>query len=289
MIRALILDIDGVIVGNKPGYNFPNPHPDVIAALRAIEEHGLPVSLCTAKPAFSIQAIIDTAGLRNPHITNGGAAIIDPISDQVIAEHSIEKTLARDVALFALEHKLYIELYTSDDCYILRSQASELTRKHAEVEQRYPQLVNDIGSFLAEHDVVKIFFVTKDEPEKQHFSEVFLQAFEDKITFSWTIHPTLLPCQLGVVTALGVSKAHGAREVAKSTGIELADTLGVGDTLHDWQFIELCGYGGAMGNASEDLKKLVTSKGAKSFIGSSVDENGILSILHHFNLVLGPA
>jgi len=284
MTKALILDIDGVIVGNKPGYNFPNPHPDVIAALRKIEEHGLPVSLCTAKPAFSIQSIIDAAGLRNPHISNGGAAIIDPIDHRVIAEHTIEKALARHVAQFALEHELYVELYTSDNCYILRKQESELTRKHAGVEQRYPQLIDDVEAFLAAYDLVKIFFVTKDEPQKRHFNEAFLQAFKDKVTFSWTVHPTLLPCQLGVVTALGVSKAHGALEVAKSTGIELTDTLGIGDTLHDWQFIELCGYAGAMGNASDELKKLVAAKGENSFVGGDVDKNGVLSILSHFKL-----
>src|SRR3974390_2658127 len=108
MIRGVIIDVDGVIVGDKPGYNFPHPHPEVIAALRRIEERGIPISLCTAKPAFSIQAIIDAAGLRNPHITNGGAVIIDPIDHKVVAEHPIEKMLARTVTLFALEHNLYI-------------------------------------------------------------------------------------------------------------------------------------------------------------------------------------
>lgn len=284
MIKALILDIDGVIVGDKTGYNFPHPHPNVVAALRTIEERGMPISLCTAKPAFSIQSIVDAARLRSPHITNGGAVIIDPIDHEVVATHAIDRALAQAVTEFALQQKLYVELYTSDDCYVLRSQESELTKKHAEVEQRYPQLLDDAESFIAEHDIVKIFFVTKDEPEKRKFNEAFLKAFEDKVTFSWTVHPTLLPRQLGVVTARGVSKTHGAQEVAKSTGIRLADTLGVGDTMHDWQFIEYCGYAGAMGNATDEFKELVRTKGAQSFVGGSVNENGILDIFDHFNL-----
>lgn len=284
MIKALILDIDGVIVGDKTDYNFPDPHPEVIAALRTLEERGLPISLCTAKPAFSIQTIVNAAGLRSPHITDGGAVIVDPIDRRIVAKHVIEHTLAHAVIEFALQWNLYLELYTSDDCYILRSQESEFTKRHAEVERRYPQLLDDVEAFVIEHEVVKIFFVTKDESEKRHFDEAFMKAFRGKVTFSWTMHPTLLPSQFGVVTALGVSKAHGALEVAKSTGIKLADTLGVGDTTHDWQFIEHCGYAGAMGNASDELKKLVRTKGTHSFIGGLVNENGILDILDHFNL-----
>ena len=35
-IQALILDVDGVIVGEKIGFNSPHPHPDVVSALKEI-------------------------------------------------------------------------------------------------------------------------------------------------------------------------------------------------------------------------------------------------------------
>ncbi|MBU0578929.1 hypothetical protein KKE34_05530 [Patescibacteria group bacterium] len=53
-----------------------------------------------------------------------------------------------------------------------------------------------------------------------------------------------------------------------------------------WQFMEMCGYGAAMGNAKQDLKDLVATKGeGKSFVGPSVDENGILEIFKYFGLL----
>ncbi|MEK7557255.1 MAG: HAD hydrolase family protein, partial [Patescibacteria group bacterium] len=76
-----------------------------------------------------------------------------------------------------------------------------------------------------------------------------------------------------------------AIEILRSLDISFANTLGVGDSSSDWQFIELCQYGAAVGNASEELKKLVTSKGKEfSYIGPTVDENGIIDILNHFLL-----
>ena len=59
--------------------------------------------------------------------------------------------------------------------------------------------------------------------------------------------------------------------------------LAVGDSLSDWQFIGLCGYKAAMGNASDELKKLVTKNQQGSFyIGPDVDNNGIIEILNYF-------
>ena len=60
--------------------------------------------------------------------------------------------------------------------------------------------------------------------------------------------------------------------------------LGVGDSTSDWQFIEPCGYAGAMENASKELKQLIKSKGKQSFVGKSVDENGILDVFDYFRL-----
>ena len=48
-IKALILDIDGVIVGQKKGFNSPHPHESVILALKKIKKNGTSISLCKQK------------------------------------------------------------------------------------------------------------------------------------------------------------------------------------------------------------------------------------------------
>lgn len=65
--------------------------------------------------------------------------------------------------------------------------------------------------------------------------------------------------------------------------IPLENILAVGDSTNDWQFIDLCGYGAAMGNASEKLKDFVkTKQDGHFYIGGNVDENGIIEILNYF-------
>lgn len=284
MVQALILDIDGVIVGDKQGFNFPHPHPAVIDALKAVRSQGIPITLCTAKPAFAVGQIIAEAGLANPHITDGGAVITDPVDDVILSQHVIPRVTTQAIAAFARKHGLYLEIYTSDSCYILRDQRSDFTNKHAEVEHRMPTFLDAFEPFLAEHNLVKMFLLTNDDASKQAVSDTFTAQFGDLVTFGWTAHPALPSFHFGVVTARGVSKAHGAEETAKNTGVDLANTLGVGDTLHDWQFMKLCGYAAAMGNATDELKAKVSGLGDHGYIGPGVNDNGIIDILQHFGL-----
>ncbi len=83
-IKGIILDVDGVIVGEKIGFNSPWPHIDVINKLKEIRNKGISISLCTAKPHFSISKIIKDAGLDNYHIADGGAVIINPVNRKIV-------------------------------------------------------------------------------------------------------------------------------------------------------------------------------------------------------------
>ncbi|MCL4365842.1 hypothetical protein M1437_01295 [Patescibacteria group bacterium] len=43
MVKLIVLDVDGVIVGHKPGINFPYPNQKVIETLKAVCQKGIPV------------------------------------------------------------------------------------------------------------------------------------------------------------------------------------------------------------------------------------------------------
>src|SRR3989344_5643561 len=107
MIKGIIIDIDGVIIGQKIGFNSPTPNPDVIRALREIRSKGIFISLCTAKPHFAVDDIIKLAKLDNLHISDGGSVIIDPINSVVVKKYVIEKQIAKDIIKTYLENDVY--------------------------------------------------------------------------------------------------------------------------------------------------------------------------------------
>lgn len=285
MIKGLILDVDGVIVGEKIGFNSPYPHPDVISKLKELKQKGIAVCLCTAKPNYSIKKIINDAGLNNLHITDGGGVIIDPIDNFILKTFFIDKELSKKVIQHYVSAGVYTEFYTITDYFLQSDQRNELTNTHEHILQRAPQVVKLLTEESEKQNVTKIMPVAKNEEDKKRLTELFL-PFKDELTLSWGIHPIALPHQFGIITAKGISKKQATLEMSNSIGIKQEELLGIGDSTSDWQFIESCGFAGAMGNASEELKNLVKSKGiGRSFIGRSVDENGILDIFDYFKIV----
>lgn len=281
-IKAIILDVDGVIVGEKIGFNSPWPNPKVISLLKKIRSSGIYICLCTAKPHFSIGKIIKDAGLDNPHIADGGGVIINPLADKIIKKYLIDKQSAAEVINLLIKNQVYTEFYTSDNYFIQQSQKSEITSKHKHILQKKPQITEFLEKEAHTQEITKIMPVAKDENDKQQTADL-LKPFENRIKISWGVHPVALPLQFGIITAKGISKKQGAIEVAKSLNVSFDNILAVGDSTSDWQFIQLCKYGAAMGNASDELKKLVLSKGKKSsLIGKSVDKNGIIDMLKYF-------
>ena len=282
MIKGIILDIDGVIIGQKIGFNSPTPHPDVIRALREIRLKGIFISLCTAKPHFAVDDIINLAKLDNFHISDGGSVIIDQINSVVVKKFVIEKPIAKDIIKTYLENDVYIEFYNGEDYFIQKNQHSEITKKHLHILQRNPVEVDLLAIESTLNEITKIMPIAKDEKDKIRLAEIF-KPFQSKLTLHWGIHPVALPLQFGIITAPGISKKQGAIEIAKYYDVSFKDILGVGDSTSDWEFIQLCSYAGAVGNASKELKELIPQKGQGNFyIGKTVDENGILDIFSFF-------
>jgi HAD superfamily hydrolase (TIGR01484 family) len=283
MIKALILDIDGILVGEKIGYNSPHPHPEVIARLKAIRERGIPISLCTGKPYYAVEQIIEDAGLHNLHITEGGAVITDPIDNVVLKSHNVDTETAERLVASLLSKGVYTEVYTLDTYWVQKDQKRELTKTHEHILQTAPQLVGDLLSVVSKQPIVKIMPVAKDDSEKEKVIEIY-EAFKEKATLSWGTHPIALPHQFAIITAQGISKRQAAHEIASQENVKPADMLGVGDSTSDWQFIQDCGYGATLENGSPELKELLSAKGSQMYIGTSVDANGILKVLDYFNL-----
>jgi HAD superfamily hydrolase (TIGR01484 family) len=284
MIKAIILDVDGVIVGEKIGVNSPHPHPDVLAALKSVREKGIPIALCTAKPHFSIRDITEPANLHNPHITDAGAVIIDPIDHTIIKAHFLDAAQTGNILTECLQQKIYVEFYTTEDYFIQENQKGVITGKHTHILQRSPRVVPSLIQAAEEQKITKIMPIASNQDDKHRVDQI-LQNYATTSSFSWGVHPVALPLQFGIITAKKSSKKEGAEALVKSLGINFTEVLGIGDSTSDWKFMELCGYAATLENGSAEIKELIKLKGEDNyFIGKHVDENGILDIFSYFSL-----
>ncbi len=273
------------MVGKQEGVNFPLPHQDVIAALKNVSAYGTPIVLCTAKFGHAIENIALQAELRNPHITDGGALIIDWLDDGVVAQYPLESTVVHSYTQSCLEFGIHTEIYTADTYYVQASQVSEFTHLRTKLLQAEPLIVTSLLDIAAQESVIKVINFSKGKDDMPKL-ESNIRRYGDKVTFVWSQNPFLAPRRGMVVTSPGVSKQHAAAEVMKRLKIPFEAVLGIGDSESDWNFMQLCGYVATVEEDSAALQQLAKSKGeGRYYFGSSVDDHGIIEILKHFKVI----
>ncbi|EKE13780.1 MAG: hypothetical protein ACD_12C00821G0001 [uncultured bacterium] len=282
-IRAIILDVDGVIVGDKRGFNAPYPPLEVINKLKQIREKNIYVILCSAKPYYSVKKIVDDAQLNNIQTALAGAILVNPVNLQVVKKHVINNNIAVDLTKKLFDNNIYTEIYATEKYFIQKKQKNEITKLHNFTLSFEPIMVDDLINQVKKSEIVKILPVTKTDQERKIVEQIF-SDYKDKLAIGWSTHPAIKGYFFGNITAAGISKKQSVLEIINIYQIKTEEILGVGDNLTDWDFIEVCGYAGAMGNAVSDLKKLVLTKNNKGYVGKSVDENGILNIFEYFGL-----
>ncbi|MDZ4228616.1 MAG: HAD hydrolase family protein, partial [Candidatus Levybacteria bacterium] len=135
MIKAVVLDIDGVIVGTKKGINLPNPDPRVCQALRKVHESGIPVVFVTAKTSFAASKNIKFVGIDNPHIADSGAVLFNPVRGEFIDVKSISPIDISHI-ISSTPNNMLINLFTAKDYYVLKK-----------LQEKYPEFVKKYGDF----------------------------------------------------------------------------------------------------------------------------------------------
>jgi HAD superfamily hydrolase (TIGR01484 family) len=283
MIRGIILDVDGVIVGGKPEFNFPIPHYDVIVALKKLNQEGVSVSFCTAKPGFVISKLVKQIGLDTIHISNGGSEIINHIQNKIIETHPLDQISAIKFVNETLRQGLYTEVYTTKGYSIQNGTFCKLTEINISILDTKPQEVPSLKTFVANNEIIKIMpaAFTKDQ---KLLIEHMMFDFPD-LQLQWGANPMYAPTLFGVVTKKGITKKSGGNAISNHTGIPFSEMLGVGDGLSDWEFIQLCKYTATVENADDKVKEHIKSRGENGFIGKSVDKNGILDIFKYYQLI----
>lgn len=281
MVKLIALDIDGVIVGHKPGINFPYPHLKVIEGLKKVRQKGIPIVLCSGKYHTAVIPIVQKAELTNPHITDGGSFIINPIEKNGKSIISLNNQTVSDIIETCLLNKIHIEAFTEED-FFTQTRTLGIIEKRSRIFQKKPVIVDSLAKIITNKEVMRLTVIANNRKDRRRIEKV-LDKFADKATFTWTTNPSTDPWEFCIITSTNASKATAIKQVAETLEISLEDTLGVGDTLGDWGFMKLCGYAGTLDDAEEELKQEVKTKGeGKYFIGPSVDEDGILDIIKYF-------
>lgn len=277
MIKAIITDVDGVVIGTKAGGHFPNPSPRVTGYLRDLGKK-LPIVLCSGKPSFGLEGLIRDLELDNLHIATNGAVIFNPIRSEY-RSNSIPSSTAKSLIESLEESEISKSIVGEKTFFHEKGKVIPFVEKLSQARHMSPTLVADFSDVINRENVIRIdAYIAEDQ---KHEIEEIIQNYSDELEVNFT-SVQFDETWIALITKKGISKESTIKQIAGILGLSLDDVLGIGDSMNDWTFIRNCGYQGVMGNSDERLKQKAKDAGKNHFIGGHVDEDGMIEIIDYY-------
>ena len=234
-IRAAALDLDGTIIG--PDERITPGVCDAVARLAA----RVPVFIATGREPHDVIRYARQLGLSTPQLSDGGAAILDPVAGKHIWSAGLGPELAAEV--LALVDRL----------------GANFVATHAQ------------GTFRRTHDI--------PDGNVVRISALDLsREAADALTARFQSHPRIsvilasLPYNgLWAVdfTRSGVDKGSGIARMGERLGVAPSAMAGVGDSYNDLPMFRVCGLPIAMGGAPAEIRA------AANFTAPPVGDDGL--------------
>ena len=240
-IRAAALDLDGTIIG--PDELITPVVADAIGRLSA----RIPVFIATGREPRDVFEYARQLGLTGPQLSDGGAAILDPVACRHIWSANLGPELSPEV----------LRLIERLDGHFVATHVQGTFRR-----------VGDIP----DGDVVRISVLDLSREE----AETLVRRFRGHPQIS-VILASLPYNGLWAVdfTRSGVDKGSGIARMSEMLRVEPVNIACVGDSYNDLPMFAVCGLAIAMGGAPEELIALA------SHVAPTVGKDGLAFAIDH--------
>ena len=238
-----------------------------IRELKRLEQIGVKTVLCSGRQINAIKYYKTLAHTSQFIISTNGAEIYDCNTNASLYLRNISKKDTFTLYSLAEELDLLIKIDTPYFRFIN-------DMKYAALEEI--QLNNNIKEFVTNNNIIQISLGHKDEKIIDNLISKLDNYSNIRVANKFLFNKQKNKDQIWIINIVEstVSKGNAIKQLCNILNVNISDTIAFGDDLNDLSMLQTVGYGVAMGNSCEKLKKV-----AKEII---TDNNtpGIASILH---------
>lgn len=257
--KIIFLDVDSTLYSHKT-----NSIPiSTINAIKEAKKNGHLIALATGRSALltSFLGIFDVIDF-DYFVTINGTLVFDKDMN-IIFQKPIDKESINKVINITNNHKLNLVFITSDSYFLLHDEDKQAHLGYDPLHIKLPKKKKYENEVIYQ---INIFCEDK-------FLPFYLNETSSTLSYS------KLNNYGYDVYAKNQSKATGILHLINYLGIDISDTIAIGDGHNDKEMIELCNIGIAMGNSIPKVKEV------SNYITTDIDDNGIYNALKHFNII----
>lgn len=261
MIKCIAIDMDGTLLTATQQIT-----PENLEAIRRAQSKGVEVVIATGRSYTEASFVLDAAGLTCPMICANGAEIRS-IHKEIVATNSLEKSTARKITAILDRYRLYFEVYTNKgtftldeekavsimvDIYMSANPEADVNEVMKVAEKRITKgLVHKVESYdlLFNNDEHQIYKLLAFSFEQDILSEAKRELLKvEGLAISSSGEENL------ELTSINAQKGIALEKFAQANGIDMKDTMAIGDNYNDLSMFNLAGLSVAMGNADVAIK-----------------------------------
>lgn len=225
--------------------------------------------ICTGRMFRSISKIAREWGLHGEIISYQGSLIKNIDTEETLLVTDIDKKLVVDYVDFMKKQNVFPQVYVDDNLCV-----EEENPYSVEYARFCGVPLNVVGSFkeyfkTTSAPVNKVYCSMASE-QTEKVRNAAISEFGDRLLIN-----SSKPYNVEAVD-IRASKGKAVSFIAKKYGVDLKDTMTFGDNLNDLALIEVAGFGVAVGNAVDDLKK------EADYVAENCDADGVAKTIRKF-------
>ena len=253
--KLLAVDLDGTLLDPTSG----KPHPRDLAALHALAATGVTVSIATGRLYSGTRATASALGLRGPVACVDGSHIVHAGDHSTLLHHGIVGAAAVKLRDALIRSHSAVFAF-ADDAIVHDAHGREFVDYLAtwSTDVRLTESVGDHACWIGEVGVTAAVVIGAGGRVSRAAEEIRRELGESVAVVTYPLRHR--PGGMGmIVRAAGRTKGSALAWLAAHHGLDLAETVCVGDWLNDVPMLEVAGLSYAMGHAPDDVKRAATN------------------------------
>jgi Cof subfamily protein (haloacid dehalogenase superfamily) len=242
-IALVVSDVDGTLVTREKVLTDATR-----SAVRRLKEAGIGFTIVSSRPTVGLRFLIDPLAITLPVGSFNGSSIVDPQLNP-IEQHLVPAAAAQTSLDIFNEFDVDIWLFTNE-LWLTRNGDGEYVPHEIRAILAKPTVVADLVPYL--QTACKIVGASSDAALLQRCEAAMQQALGAQATAVRSQSYYL------DVTPPGCDKGTFVQAMAKRQGIPADAVATIGDMENDLPMFGTSGVSFAMGNATDDVKKLAT-------------------------------
>ena len=246
MYKIIACDLDETLISRDRSISKEN-----IEAIQRAKQAGVRFVPATGRGYNSVRNKLKTLGLydlENEYVISyNGGAITENKDERVLHFQGITFKEAQDLYVRGLTYDhICIHIYTPDQVWVRNFYPEEV--EYLACRQPCTEIFGDDIEFLKEKEIVKAIYMNTDyDYLKRIQSEITNLTMDLDVSFSSNRYMEF--------NRKGVSKGKGLHKLADLLGVDIKDTIAIGDNYNDLSMIKEAGLGIGVANTVEAMKK----------------------------------